>query len=65
VWVNGEKKTYYNKMNFRTKNSVAIDSFVVHPFFGGNQVYIVYYYHVEKIKKYKIKRKRGLICNTS
>ena len=36
VWVNGQKKVYYNKMNYRTKNSINIDGFSVHPFFGGS-----------------------------
>ena len=36
IWVNGVKKVYYNKMNFRTKNSVGINGFICHPFFGGS-----------------------------
>ena len=31
VWINGEKMTSYNKMNFRTKKSVGISGFIVHP----------------------------------
>lgn len=36
VWVNGDKKIDYRKMNFRTKLSVGIKGFVFHPFFGGS-----------------------------
>ena len=37
VWVNGEKKAFYSKMNYRTKESVGIEGFTVHPFFGGGE----------------------------
>lgn len=36
VWVNDVKKIDYAKMNYRTKSSIGVNGFVVHPFFGGS-----------------------------
>lgn len=36
VWVDGNLKVDYRKVIYRTKSSLGIDSFSIHPFFGGS-----------------------------